>query len=714
MRGMRRGGRRALLSLLLAAVFAGSAGGQSSPPMMVGPNGQMIPIPQHKLIDSAGNIITPTAPALVTRPGEPQPTHFPSSLQPPHGEHQSSASVSDDGGITLNFVDADVRDVARAVLGDFLGLNYAVGATVQGTVTIQTSRPVAKADVLPVLEQALQLNGLALVRKAGIYTIVPLADARRENSTIATSNRRARGEPGFGVQIVPLKFVGATEMQHLLEPLVPSQAIVYADSSRNFLIIEGSEEERAAMVDEIGLFDVDWLAGMSFSLLEPKYTDAQSLAKELDEILGGEHGAIAGAVRLVPIQRLNAVLAISQQPRYLAQLEQWMQRLDRPDQGSERRFFLYQVQNGRASDLADALNHSLYGKSPGTKDDQGGASFSEPMQMSGSPNPPATDTQAPAPAPARSSPADDTDTATASSGNPTITVDKTNNAVLVYGTPQQYSTIEAVLHKMDVAPIQVELEVAIAEVTLNDGLQYGVQYFYQPNDKHEFVLSNSNGTNITPALPGFSYLFTEGTNIRVILNALSTITHVEVVSSPHVMVLNNRTATLEVGDQVPIATAQAVSVAGSNAPLVNSIEYHATGVILKVTPAVNKSGTVTMDVSQEVSNVADGGDVTSTLVSPTFAERKIQSIIAIHDNETIALGGLISDSKTRGSSGIPILSSIPVVGALFGTDTDNRVRTELMVLITPHVVADMEAARAVTEELRQALPSVQHLLRKRK
>jgi general secretion pathway protein D len=709
-----RSGWRAMLALLLCAAFAGDAGGQTQP-QIVGPDGKPIVMAPQRVIDSHGNIITPDHPALVTAPGQPQPTNFPTGFPPPpHGQHQSSATVSDDGGITLNFVDADVRDVAKAVLGDFLGLNYAVGAGVTGTVTIQTSRPVPKADVLPVLEQALQLNGLALVKRAGIYNIVALADARRTNGTIATSNR-ARGEPGFGVQIVPLKYVGATEMQKLLEPLVPSQAIVYADQTRNFLIIEGSEEERAAMVDEIGLFDVDWLAGMSFTLLEPKYTDATTLTKEMNDILGGDHSALSGVVRLVPIQRLNAILAISQQPRYLAQLQQWMGRLDRPDQGSERRFFFYPVQSGRAADLAETLNHSLYGGKEKDETQHGSNGFSEPMQMGGSPNPQTSDAQSSPPA--TTSTKQDNDSAGdagAGNGNATITVDKTNNALLIYGTPQQYAVIEAVLHKMDVAPIQVELEVAIAEVTLNDGLQYGVQYFYQPGNKHQLVLSDSNGTNITPNLPGFSYMFTEGTNIRVILSALSNVTHVEVISSPQVMVLNNRTATLEVGDQVPIATAQAVSVAGSGAPLVNNIEYHATGVILKVTPGVNKSGMVTMDVSQEVSNVADSSDVTATLVSPTFAERKIESTVAIHDNETIALGGLISDSKTNGSSGIPFLSEIPVVGGLFGTKNDTRVRTELMVLITPHVVADLQAARAVTEELRQAFPSVQHLFRKRR
>jgi general secretion pathway protein D len=699
--------RRPLLVLLLCVAAAASADSQTlpRPGEVVDSNGRPIVIPPPRLIGPNGQVIANPQVGPIVGPGMPVPSNLPT---PPVGHPSASSGISDDGGITLNFVDADVRDIAKAVLGDFLGLNYSVGANVTGTVTIQTSRPIAKADALPVLEQALQLNGLALVKHGAIYNIVPLADARHQSGGVA-SGRRASTEPGFGVQIVPLKYVGAAQMQHLLEPLVPSQAVIYADPSRNFLVIQGSQAERAAMVDEIGLFDVDWLSKMSFALLTPKYTDVNSLTKEMSEILGGEHSALAEFVRLVPIQRLNAILAISSQPRYLAQLQQWMDRLDQPGQGYERRFFFYPVQNARATDLAEALNRSIYGAKyqPPADSDNGNSNdgFAEPTFGGASAPPPATTPAAAAPAPGQDTPGS-ADAPT----NVTVTVDKANNALLIYGTPQQFSVIADVLHHMDVAPIQVQLEAVIAEVTLNDGLQYGVQYFYQPNNKHELVLSDSNSTNITPALPGFSYLFTQGTNIKVVLSALSQVTHVEVISSPNVMVLNNGTALLQVGSQVPIATGQAVSVSSGGAPIVNSIQYHATGVILKVTPSVNRSGLVTLDVLQEVSNVATDADPNSTLGSPTFAERKVKSTVAIHDNETVALGGLISSNHTRGSSGIPFLSEIPYVGGLFGTKTDTTDRTELMVLITPHVIENLEAARAVTEELRQKFPTIAPLL----
>lgn len=697
--------KKAWLCLALCLATAGSAvGATPKPGEYVDSNGNPIIRPVPKLIGPNGQVINNPdlgAPATSAPPAPPHPAGLPPPPLPP-----ASSGVSDDGGITLNFVDADVRDVAKAVLGDFLGLNYSVGANVTGTVTIQTSRPIARKDALPVIEQALQLNGLALINRAGVYNIVPLADARHQAGTIAPS-RRASTEPGYGVQIVPLRYVDATQMQHLLEPLVPSQAIIYADATRNVLAIQGTAAERAAMIDEISLFDVDWLAKTSFALLTPRYTDASAIATEMQQILGGEHSALANFVRLVPIQRLNAILAISSQPRYLAQLEQWMNRLDLPGQGYDRRLFFYPVQNGRASDLAQALNRSIHGASYKSDEDNGTGSGNDFVEMMPTNNPPPPATPAP-----QVSSGSDNSASSDTSGSVTITVDKANNALLIYGTPQQYAVIQDALHHMDVAPIQVQLEAVIAEVTLTDGLQYGVQYFYKPNGRHEIVLSNSDTAAIAPELPGFSYLFTPGQNISIILSALSQVTHVEVVSSPNVMVLNNGTALLQVGNQVPIATAQAVSVAAGNAPIVNSIEYHPTGVILKVTPSVNLSGTVTLDILQEVSNVAPDADQNTTLGSPTFAERRVKSTVAIHDNETVALGGLISTSRTKGSSGIPFLSQIPVLGGLFGKKTDNSDRTELMVLITPHVVENLEAARAITEELRQRFPAVAPLLRK--
>lgn len=620
--------------------------------------------------------------------------------------------VGEEGDITLNFVNTDIRDVAKAVLGDYLKLNYEIGANVQGTVTIQTSQPLRRAQVLPALEQALRLNGMALVESHGIYKVVPMSDAPK----LAGIGGSRKADAGYGVDIVPVRYVSAAQMQKLLEPLAPASGIVHVDTSRNVLLIEGTAEERQTLRDDIALFDADWLSGMSFAIITPNYTDAVELTKELNQVMGGLNSPMNDLVQLVPIERLNAVLAISHQAKYLDHLRAWVNRLDRPGQGSDKRIYVYDVQNGRASDLANTLGKLLFGSSgasPSHALPAGGSAALAPNLEPGLAN----GGSGPSAAAATSGKSGIAGMAAESisvSGNAagigslSITADETNNALAILATPQQYGIIEQALRKLDAAPLQVLLEAAIAEVTLTKNTQYGVQYFFQPNAANQIVLSDSGSSAIAQSFPGFSYMFSNGNDIKVILDAISTITHVEVVSSPEVMVLNNQTANLQVGNRVPIITEQAVSTTSGDAPIVNSVEYQDTGVILKVTPRVNRGGMVMLDISQEVSEVASA--TTTGIQSPTFQERKINSSVAVQDGETLILGGLISDSRSTTKSGVPFLEEVPVLGNLFRDTGHDHERTELMVMITPHVVDDLRKARKVTDDLRRRLPSVQAVL----
>jgi general secretion pathway protein D len=656
---------------------------------------------------------------------EPKAEFYPGSAtftgSVPH--HVVNTSVGEQGDITLNFVNAEVKDVAKAVLGDYLKLNYEIGANVQGTVTIQTSQPLKRSQVLPALEQALRLNGMAVVQSHDIYKVVPIADAQHVAS--AARSGKNGNSVGYGIDIVPVHYVGAADMQKLLEPLAPSAGIMHVDAARNVLIIEGTEEERQTLRDDIALFDADWLSGMSFAIFTPNYTDADELTKELTQVLGGLNSPVSSLVQLVPIQRLNAVLAISHQPKYLEHVRAWVNRLDRPGQGSDKRIYIYSVQNGRASDLANTLGKLLFGGS-------GGSSSSSRASTGPTIEPaPATAMNSIAPPPpssggtstSSSSGGGSGGTAGAASGGGvsvsgsapgvgtlSITADETNNALAILATPQQYGVVEAALKKLDASPLQVLLEAAIVEVTLTNNIKYGVQYFYHDSN-NQVVLTNSGSTSIAPSLPGFAYMFSNGNNINAVLDALAQVTHVEVISSPEVMVLNNQTAQLQVGDSVPIITEQATSTETGTAPIVSTVQYEDTGVILKVTPRVNRSGMVMMDISQEVSQVADA-QPTNTVDSPTIQQRKISSSVAVQDNETVALGGLISRSHTTDKNGIPFLQDIPLLGSVFRSSSYDDTKTELMVLITPHVVDDVRKARKVTDELRHKLPAVEAVLRK--
>jgi len=620
--------------------------------------------------------------------------------------------ADDQGGITLNFINADLKDVAKAILGDYLKLNYEITGNVQGTVTLQTSTPLTRAQVLPALEEALRTGGMALVHSNGLYKVVPLADAAHSASPVASAHELA----GYGTEAVPVHYISALEMQKLLEPLAPAQGLLHADSARNLVIIEGTAEERKALREDVALFDVDWLAGMSFGLFTPNYTDAQELTRELNQVLGGMNSPILGLVRLVPIDRLNTILAISPQARYIDQLRGWVERLDRPGQGSNKRIFVYHVQNGRASDVASTLAKALFGGNAQSSTGRQGSSAQSSLETIPADKGASSGATGAAGPSGSSAPSEGALYSgsieglgeSSRMGSVNIAADETNNALAIYATPPEYGVIHAALLQLDTAPTQVFLEAAIAEITLTDNLHYGVQYLSQPNSHNQIVLSSGQTSLIAPAYPGFSYMFLNGTNIQAILDTLSTVTKVEVISSPELMVLNNQTASLQVGDRVPIATQQAVGTLTNTSQIVNSIEYQDTGVILKVTPRVNRGGVVMMDISQEVSGVTS--TTSSDLNSPTIQERKITSSVAVQDSQTVALGGLITNSKNNSTGGLPFLSSIPVIGGLFGDTQRNSTRTELMVLITPHVVDNVEKANAITAELRRRLPAVEALM----
>ncbi len=697
------------------------------------------------------------------------------------GATRPGAVARADGEVELNFVGADVREVARAILGDLLGLGFAVDPSVQGEITLETGGPIPRDAVLPAFETALRLSNYALSQREGLITLT-------NAPTAARGGLLGAGQRGYGTEVVAPRYVGVAQLRRLIEPILRDGQLNQVDASRNLILVTGTEAERRAVRDMIAQFDVDWMRGMSFSLYAARRSNARRLAEELTLLIGGEGSAVAGLVRIVPIERLNAVLAISPQPRYLQQLQVWAERLDREGQGEERQVYVYRVQNGRAADLARVIGRA-FGAGGGTDAGGAGRGSGQGGGFSGGAFPggaggfggssrggqrgggaetplsarewtlaaPETLVQGTAPdavpfgaAPGGGAPPGQlpglgggpgglfgqAQPGAAGTGL-SVTADETNNAIVIVASPRQYELLGAALRQLDVLPLQVQIEAAVAEVTLGNNLRFGLQWALTSGNSTA-VLNQRNfdpaappsGGNTTlnpainalrgmltpqvvnatvpvPAFPNFAYIYS-APNITVVLEALDQITSVNVLSAPQLLVLNNQTASLQVGDQVPIQTQSAQSVISAGAPLVSNIEYRDTGVILRVTPRVNESGLVLLDIAQEVSAVVQAQSTTvSQQLSPTIQQRRVASTIAVQDGQTIALGGLIRDARNRNRGGVPVLSDIPVLGYLFGRAIDGIERTELLVLLTPRVVRNQSDARAVTEELRARLRSVQ-------
>jgi general secretion pathway protein D len=689
----------------------------------------------------------------------------------------AAGMVDADGAVAFNFVNVDIRDIVREILGEQLHLGYVIDPKVQGTATVQTGAPIPREAVLPTLENVLRANGLAMINLNGIYRVLPIEDATRAAGTIASSPFKGV-RPGFGIRILPLKFSSAVDLQRVLEPYIPAGGGLQADATRNILIATGTPQDLDSFAQLVATFDADWLAGMSYAIYPLKVETSKTLAAELEDIFGeGGEGILGSALRIVPLERLNAILVISPQPAYLKEAKDWIERLDAGNDETTPRLFQYYVQNSRATDLAAVLNEVFssggggggrtaqtapgstavsLGARSGSRAGGGGSSGMSSSGISsggtsssalssgtgsggassaGGPQPqPLSTTSSGAASPTRaaaSAPAANRVSLGGGGGSgggdletPVVRIvaDDKNNALVIYARPRDYRMVEATIKRLDIVPLQVLIEATIAEVTLNDKLNYGLQFFLKTGSKSGVSSANIDPNNPTPALAnvtatagtvltGFNYVL-GSSSANVILSALSAVTDVEVISSPQLMVLDHQTAVLQVGDQVPIPTAQTSTIVTAGvAPVTsNSIEYRDTGVILTVAPRVNASGLVTLDITQEVSDVSSVASAVQN--APTISQRRITTSVIVQDGATVALGGLITDNVTKGKSGIPFLSDIPIVGALFGTKTNSKARTELLVMFTPRVVRNAQEAADRTEELRQHMQMVKPFFNK--
>lgn len=615
-------------------------------------------------------------------------------------QDRSGRSASVDG-FTLAFVDADARRVVDAVLGAMLAADYSVDPAIQGTVTLRTAQPVTRAQLVPLLEEALRSVGAVIIIDNGRYRVLPREAARAQaplSGSMASPSTALSGPapdigevtPGYATEVISLRSASAPQIARLIEEFIGEGIVGNVEPQLNRLAISGSAAERTAARQLIARFDVDTLAGIQFELIRLENVDAETLANELEAIFQPPYDIIGSRVRVLPLPRLRSLLLIASDRADIARIQPWIARLDSGVAG-KRRLYSYAVQNGRARDVAAILSRVLgTGDESAVTEERVGPVPIVDEEPAASAGPEA----APRSGGGRTGPND-----ARGARAPRIIASDETNSLLIYADGEEYEFIRDALSRLDQPVPQVLIEAVLAEVTLTRDLQYGINFRALQGD---FTGSNSSTGSGSPTsvFPGFSLSWI-GSSASAVLNTLQSRTNVRVLSAPKLVVLNNQTATLQVGDQVPIVTQQVQSVAAPGAPVVNNVELRDTGVILRVTPRVNESGTVTLDISQEVSDVAR--TTTSGINSPTIQQRRIASVVATRSGEMVALGGLIRDRTVEGRSGIPLLSQIPVIGGLFGNQSREGSRTELIILLTPTVIRAPQDNGAIVRELIDAM-----------
>lgn len=661
------------------------------------------------------------------------------------------------GEYSLNFDDADLGEVAKVILSDILGKNYTLSPQVTGKVTLQTTQPLTKDDLIPTLEMLLSVNNAALVVESGMYLIKPSNEAMYSSSfkTLGSSNLPS----GYQTRVIPVHNVAAAEIAEILKPLLPEKSQLYADPNRNILLVSGSAGELSRILDVVRTFDIDVLRGRSFALFTPAHVDAGKIIEELQQIFNRTSGEGRtdenSFFRFIEIERMNAVLAITHNAKYLRDIESWVFRLDRTNPEASGGVNVYRAQHVSAVDLANTLSN-IFGTGTGrgsrsasiasgrrsmsaSNKSSGGTSNSSSSSTSSS-----SSSGTSAAGGVGSSGADRTlsdRNQGGSSGSNSIAgntfgsggvnnnsemakvriiPDEGNNALIIVANSEEYAKIQRILKELDVLPLQVLIDATIVEVTLNNDLKYGIQWYFSHNNgginqinggsaQGIDLISLTNEAAKTFSTGGFSYAFSSGSrDIQAVLNASATKNNINVISSPSLMVLNNQEATIKVGDSVPIrssVTSNTSNTTTTGIVQTSSIQMVDTGVNLSVRPRVNAGGLVIMDILQSV-NQAITTTTSATIDSPTIQKREIESSVAVQSGETIVLGGLIKENNDYKRDGVPLLHEIPIIGSLFGGTTRNKDKSELVVLITPRVVNSRQDASLITDEFRRKLSSI--------
>ena len=626
--------------------------------------------------------------------------------------------VSEDGEIVLNFEGESIQSVVHTILGEVLQETFVIAPGVGGEVTFSTSRPVTRDQLMPILELLLQWNGATMVFNEGRYHILPVSDAIKGH--LVPLLGPAETARGYEVRAVPLQFISAIEMEKILQPYVRDGAIVLVDQNRSMIFLAGTREELLNYMKTVAIFDVDWLAGMSVGIYPLRTVDVDSIIGELEGIFSGDgESPLAGMFRFVPLERLGSIMVITSQAEYLHRADEWIEILDRGAAGAGKQLYVYRVKNLEAPVLAGYLTQIFGG--------EGGQANQNESQGTLAPGLEAVEigsisdfNQNRLGAQNQGAGQGDGDGLVLAVGDGEIRITSVveTNSLLIQATQAEYNSILAAIERIDIEPLQVLIESQVLDVELNEELQFGVNWFLTNNPNlipegiagtDRYIQSMAFGSGSAEA-GGFNFLSTIATPlsaglpfVQATIAALDEVTDVRSLAAPSLLVRNNATSTITVGTQVPV---QSSAITTGNQNVVSSAQYVSTGITLTVTPRINPGGLVYMDVTQDISRPGARDPDISTSGNPPINNKTVTTQVAVQSGQTVFIGGLISEQASTGRSGVPFLSRVPFIGALFGARSKANVRSETLVMITPTVVETSADLQRVSEEMEKEFSRV--------
>jgi general secretion pathway protein D len=665
------------------------------------------------------------------------------------------------GMVSLNFNRADLVEIIH-IIAQQLRLTYTIDPEVKGTVTINSAEPLRAEDLLPVFHQVLRMNGAVAVRTGNLYHIMPIKDGKGLARPVGQSR-----EDSFALQLIPVRFFAAAEMKRVLTPFLQPGGEIIENPRGNFLIVMDLPSNIQRLMEIADLVDVQVFAGTRMEIYQPKIASAEELAQEMTKVMQSFAASAPQAesftAQFIALPRINHLLVISHSDAAWTYARRWLERIDVVAEGPGRRIFIYPVENGKAAELADVLSQALgqpitgrrdtartlqdlhrstSGTSTGFTPGRGssGSSFGGSGSFGQSNQPPGLYATVPVPgqasAPVTPAPAAGVQPPGAAPrpGTQTqaqqqqqqqqeqlrIVPDPATNSLIIYGTVQEFQNIKTILKDLDAVPRQVLIDAMILQVDLRDGENFGVDYeiirqrttIFGETYRSLGALRSLGGLFSSPnakqAITNLGLTAIVGDNdVSAMIRALATDSRVKLLSSPSVLAADNRPARIQVGAEVPYPTGSVTSNEATTTS--TTIQYRNTGRILTIIPQVNAQGLVNLQIKAEVSalgdNVSIGGES-----FPSFNTQDAETTAVIQDGETLVIGGLIGENKSKTRTGLPYLMNLPVVGRFFGTTLETSERNELIMLITPRVIRSRDEARFATEEFKSKVNTVRNEL----
>lgn len=716
---------------------------------------------QQRAAEAKPEAAPPAKPEVAAQAPAAKPATAPVQAEPAPG-----------GGFVLNLQNASLVDVID-VLARRLKINYILDPRVKGSVTLNTYGELRAVDVRPLLETILRINGAAMVQVGEFYRIVPATDVPRLPLAPQTDIKTFPEDERMLMNLVFLKYATVGELTKLLQPFLGEGAVVTSYDPANLLIILDNARNMRRTMELIALFDSDTFAAQRVRLFETKHSRPSDIAKELENIFKSISLAEkTSPVRFMPLDRINTIIAVAPNPGVFEQVEKWLAKLDIPVKVTAGAVdnYVYRVRYGRAETLAQAImmlymgltygygfgmyglgfggfgypgmgygmgyggyggygmgfgGYGMgYGAYPGYGGMMGGYGYPG-VYTPGQPGTVLTPTGPVATATGTQPQTDITGTylgaaaqAQAAVRGPRVVPNPFDNTLLIQATPQEYEQILKLLRELDVPPRQVLVEAKIYEVSLTGSFASGVMAYLQSRGGGDVGKATLGSRTFQAAASGDGTQMTAGLlvgrsrELLAFLTAQEATGRARVISAPSVIATDSIPASINVGTEVPTLAAQAVSPiqSGGSSLFTNSIVNRQSGVTLNVLARVNPTGIVTLVINQEVS-APQPPAATAAIQSPSFSKRSVQTQVTVNDGDTIAIGGIIQESNTQSSQGVPVLHRIPLVGGLFGNRSTTKERTELIVFMTPRVIYDTTEIVEASEELKMRLRGLRKLVK---